>query len=236
MGGADVYSVTRGEIASLAQDQYGPCRAEGLETTSVEDLELPGPGQGFFYLVAAQSFDCGSGPLGFTSAEVTRQNLDPGACVGQPHTDARTTGENSVFGTVNGSLPDTTASDDLVEAITEEESSGNPNDRFSRLEHHWTIDVAAGTRVEFHVEGFRTSSADGDDFVFEYSTDGQSWNSIPLTALVLADDDIDLIAPLPASLAGPVTFRVVDTDRTPGALALDTVSIDEVFVRATQLA
>jgi len=48
----------------------------------------------------------------------------------------------------------------------------------------------------------------------------------------LADDDSDLLASLPASTVGSVTFRVVDTDRTPGNQDLDTVSIDELLVRS----
>jgi hypothetical protein len=133
---------------------------------------------------------------------------------------------------VTGDLTATTASDDTTEAITEEISSGNPSSRYSFLEHRWTIDIAPGDRFELHVEGHRTVSADGDDFVFELSTDGGSvWVPLGLS-LPTADPDLDLVAPLPADLAGPVLLRVIDTDRTAGNEAPDTVTVDELFVRS----
>mgnify|MGYP003693904377 CR=1 FL=1 len=79
---------------------------------------------------------------------------------------------------------------------------------------------------QLHVEGFKSSSTDGDDFRFEYSTDGTNFAPVTLT-LPVADDGTDRIATLPGSLSGTVTIRVVDTDRTAGHQTLDTVTIDE---------
>ncbi len=231
--GADVYSVTRGGLDGLVAGMHGNCLSEGIQGTSLEDPEMPAAGTGFFYLVQAQSVDCGLGPLGFDSGEEERLNLDPLACQGHPHTDAYPESETTVFGTVVGSLADALASDDAVEALTEEESSGNPASRFSRLEHRWTVTVPAGGRLELQVEGFRTASPDSDTFRFEYSTDGGgSFTAVLLQELPLGDDDTDRVALLPATLSGPVIFRVVDTDREPGNRDLDTVSVDELFVRS----
>jgi len=36
---------------------------------------------------------------------------------------------------------------------------------------------------------------------------------------------------LPAGTGGTITVRVVDTDHTPGGQSLDTVSIDEIWIR-----
>ena len=82
------------------------------------------------------------------------------------------------------------------------------------------------------MEGFRTASVDGDQFGFEWSTDGVSWEPVRLVSLPLADDNIDLVGELPGTLSGTVTIRVVDTDRTPGNRDLDTVGLDELFVRS----
>jgi hypothetical protein len=46
------------------------------------------------------------------------------------------------------------------------------------------------------------------------------------------DGDIDLVASLPGSVSGSVLIRVVDTDRAAGHQTLDSVSIDEVFLRS----
>ncbi len=234
VAGADAYSVSRGRLGELGPGAYGSCLAEGVAGTSLEDAELPPAGEGFFYLVQAQSFDCGLGPLGHLGDETERMNGDPAACNGLPHTDVRAQAETPVSGTVSGDVGDTAASDDTAEAITEVESQGGPpRDRFSLLEHRWSVEVVPGSRIELHVEGFRTSSPDGDDFVFEYSTDGGvTWNPIGLGSLPFGDDDRDRQAPLPASLSGTVWIRVVDTRRAPGGRALDTVSVDELFVRS----
>ena len=122
----------------------------------------------------------------------------------------------------------------MHESVTEEISSGgSPSTRYSRLEHHWSVSVAPGGLVQFHVEGYRTTGTDGDTFAFEYSTDGgSSWLPIALADLPLADDGIDLQADLPPSLSGASWIRVVDTNRDPGAQSLDTVWIDELFVRS----
>ena len=132
---------------------------------------------------------------------------------------------------MTNSFTETTATDDAIEAVEEVLSGGNPADRFSQLEHQWTIDVAAGSRIELHVEGFRTSSADGDDFIFEY-WDGGSWVAVPMSSLPLADADTDLLGLLPSTISGPLLVRVIDTNRDPGNQDLDTVSIDELFVRS----
>jgi hypothetical protein len=231
--GADAYSVTRGVLSQIGASQYGGCLAEGLAETSHEDGELPPPGDGFAYLVQAQNFDCGLGPLGYTSAEQPRENLSAGACAGHPHTDAHAETEESVYGTVLGSYLDTLASDDVWERITEELSGGNPSLRYSRLEHRWTVTVPPGVRIELHVEAFRTASPDSDDFAFEYSTDGgQTWDPASVPTLPELDDGIDRIGTLPASVTGTVLIRVIDTDRSAGHQDLDRVSVDVLFVRS----
>jgi hypothetical protein len=226
--------LTRGGLSSLAAGQYGGCLAEGLEDRDYLDPDDPPPGEGWFYLVQGQNFDCGLGPLGFGPDEQERINGDPGACQGHPHADSHPTGESSAYGTVAGTYIDTSASDDTVESITEELTGGHPQQRYSLLEHRWTVPVSGGSRVEFHVEGFRTDSIDGDGFRFEYSTDGGT----EFTAILLpgglpySDDDIDLVALLPDGLSGSVIIRVLDTDRTAGNKDLDTVSVDELFIRS----
>jgi hypothetical protein len=230
---ADVYSITRGDLSFISSSDYGSCLAEGIVETEFEDLDVPGSGEGFFYLVQGQSFDCGLGPLGRSSDDAERTNANAGACVGYPRSDVHAESEEPVAGSVTGDYTSTMASDDTVQAITEELSSGNPATRYSYLEHRWTVTVASGARIELHVEGYRTDTLDGDDFVFEYSTDGAStWGPISLSSLPLSDDDSDRIGLLPPDISGSVLIRAVDTDRTPGNQDLDTLSIDELFVRS----
>lgn len=233
-GGADAYSITRGTLGSLAANQYGTCIAEGVNSLTFDDATPPLSDQGFAYLVQGQSFECGLGSLGFTSSEHERSNAGGGACSGQGDTDAHALSESTVFGTVAGNFGATQASDDVAETISEVLSTGgNPASRFSRLEHRYNVSVPAGTRIELHVEGWRSASTDGDDFRFEWSTDGgASFTPLALASLPFTDDDIDRVATLPSSVSGGVLIRVVDTDRTAGAQVLDTISIDELFLRS----
>jgi N-acetylneuraminic acid mutarotase len=228
---ADVYAVTRGDLAAKGVSQYGACMSNNVATLGYDDTTVPTPGQGFFYLVQAQNFDCGLGSLGTTSSEQQRTNLNPSACGGLSVTDAHASSQSTTLGTVTGTLANTQSSNDQYETITEVLSSGgNPANRFSELEQRFTFTVGSGTKKELHVEGFRSNSTDGDTFRFEYSTDGVNFTPVTL-ALPLSDDNIDRIATLPGSLTGAVTVRVVDTDRTAGHQTLDAVTIDELWIR-----
>ena len=229
---ADTYSVTRGPLSSLGAQSYGPCLIEDLQATVFDDADVPAPGDGFTYLVEGHNFDCGLGDLGTTSDELPRQNLDAGACQGVAHTDRVASSETAVDGDPTGDFTDTQATDDSIQSIREELSSGNPAQRFSFMEHRWTLDVAAGSRVEFHLEAWWNGSNDGDTFVFDFSTDGGTvWTPIPLS-LPFSDTDSDLVVDLPGTLSGSVLFRVIDTNREPEHQALDTVFIDQLFVRS----
>ena len=135
---------------------------------------------------------------------------------------------------MSGTFAATQSSNDTYEAITEVLSSGgSPSTRFSQLEHRWTVSIGSGSVRQLHVEGFRSSSTDGDDFRFEWSTNGTTWNPVAMSSLPLSDDAIDLIGTLPAGATGNVSIRVVDTNRAAGNQAFDTVTIDELFVRTT---
>jgi hypothetical protein len=226
---ADRYAVTRGELDALSVGQYGSCLVNDLTGLAYDDEALPLAGSGYSYLIQAVSFECGPGSLGVDSSEAERDN-GGATCGGLAFSDHHPQSESSVFGTVSGSLADTLSTNDGSETITEQLSGGNPASRFSRLEHRWTIVVPSGTTKELHVEGFRTLSTDGDDFRFAYSSDGVTFTPVVL-ALPLSDDDADRVAPLPGSLTGTITVRVVDTDREAGHQALDTVAVDELWIR-----
>jgi hypothetical protein len=182
------------------------------------------------YLVQGQNWDCGLGSLGKNSSEQEIVNTNPAACAGVPIADSHASGQTTVAGTVTGTLAGTQASDDQVEAITEVLSSGGPTHKFSMLEHRFTFNVAPGSDRTLHVEGFRSNSVDADDFRFEYSIDGgTNFVALPLF-LPLSADNVDLFASLPTS-GSSVIIRVVDTNHTQGTQSLDTVSIDEIWVR-----
>jgi hypothetical protein len=139
-------------------------------------------------------------------------------------------GEETVMGTRTGSYVDTHASDDVYEAITEGESKGNPAKRYSYVEHTWTIDVTGGSSVIFYVEAYRTANEEEEDVVFAYSTDGSTYTDM-VKVTSTSDTDTYQTYELPGTLRGTVSIRVMDTDRTEGNRALDTIYVDHLFIR-----
>ncbi len=226
---SDSYAISRALISGTGPGHYGACFQQGITGTSVADGTVPPPGDGFAYLVQAQNYDCGLGSLGLRSDESARVNTDAGACTGLSVVNSHATSQVPVTGTVAGTLVDVETSDDSVQTIAEVLSGGNPANRFSLLEHRWTFNVSAATTRELHVEGARSVSTDGDDFRFEWSTNGTTFT--PIAILSLDGSDFDVVGAFPGGAAGTVTIRVVDTDRTPGHQTLDQVQIDEIFVR-----
>ena len=136
-----------------------------------------------------------------------------------------------VSGTITaGSYASTVVSDNSYEAIREIRQGTTSTGR-SVLEHKWTINVTGGSAVSFHVEAYRTANGEGDNFVFAYSTDNVTYTNL-LTVTKTADDNILQSAILPSSLSGTVYVRVQDTDRTKGRTSLDTIYIDQMFIRS----
>ena len=140
-------------------------------------------------------------------------------------------GEIAVSGTATGSYVNTQANDSSYESIQERESSGKPANRYSFLEHKWTIDVNGGYAVTFYVDAHQTASSDGDNFVFAYSTDDANYMDM-LTVTKTSDDSTYQTFNLPGTLSGTVYIRVKDTDQTRGNRSLDIVFIDHMFIRS----
>jgi hypothetical protein len=73
--GAESYSVTRGDLLAVATGVYGPCLAEKITATTLDDTDPPAPSQGYLYLIQPWTAACGAGTLGHD-----RINSDPASC------------------------------------------------------------------------------------------------------------------------------------------------------------
>ena len=136
-------------------------------------------------------------------------------------------------GGINGSHTDIHTSNDVYEAIKEKTNNGNPNKRYSFLEHKWRFDITESyDSVDFYLEAYHTSNSEGDDFVFAYSTNNVSFTDL-VTVTKTSDDDNYQSASLPDTLSGTVYIQVKDTDRTKGNKVLDTIYIDHMYIKAT---
>jgi PKD repeat protein len=77
------------------------------------------------------------------------------------------------------------------------------------------------------MEAYRPANGDGDNFLFEYSTDGSNYS----TLLTVASATEQLYtASLPASTSGTVYVRVTDTNRSFGAESLDDLFVDYLVI------
>jgi serine protease AprX len=134
-----------------------------------------------------------------------------------------------VSGTVTGNYSNTHTSDNVYEVLTEVESGGKPDARYSLLEHKWNFNVSAGATVTFTVEAYRPDNFDGDDFTFEYSV-----NDISYTPLLSVNSSSEQIyrALIPTNVSGAVYIRVKDTDNSRGNRSLDPIYIDYMFIES----
>jgi len=140
--------------------------------------------------------------------------------------NATATGDQTpVYGTIlSGSYLTTTTQDDSAEILKEALVSSS-----SRLEHTWTLSVAAGHDQTFYLDAYHSANTEGDNFVFEYSKDRASWTPM-VTVTKTTDNDVLQSYAFPQDVTGLIYVRVRDLDRTTGRTRLDTVSIDEMYV------
>jgi hypothetical protein len=137
----------------------------------------------------------------------------------------------AVSGTVTGDYKDTQTGNDEYESIQEVISVGKPETRYSYMEHKWTINVTGGATVTFYVEAYKTVSADGDNFVFSYSTNDSAYTDM-VTVTKTGDNDTAQSYTLPSNTTGTVYIRVKDSDQTMGNIAQDTIYIDDMYIES----
>jgi exonuclease III len=221
-------------VATTASDDNGveyyfTCTAGGgndsgwQDSTSYTDTGLT-PETTYTYTVTA----CDKSVNQNTTAASTAEPATTGP---EGDVDDVANGEIPVSGTVSGSYADTQTSNDAYESITEGESGGRPINRYSYLEHKWTINVTGGSTVTFFVEAYQSPSSDGDNFVFAYSTNDSTYTDM-VTVTKTGDDNTYQTYGLPASTSGTVYIRVKDTDQTQGNRNRDTINIDHLFIRS----
>jgi VCBS repeat-containing protein len=144
--------------------------------------------------------------------------------------DALVTSETLVAGTITGVYTDTYQDDGIVESITEQESGGKPETRYSYLEHIWNFNITSGNVVTLYLNAWSSGSSDGDSFIFAYSTDGATYTD--MFSVDSTTDGAPLAYVLPSSIQGTVYVRVTDSDHLIGNLTLDTVFVDHLFIRS----
>ena len=167
-----------------------------------------------------------------TDDDVETGNTNSQVSVSEPpqFVDYTASGQILVAGTVSGSLGDTQSDNGNYQSVTERQSGGKKQDRYSYLEHKWTFNVAPAAGFIFELNAWSSGSPDGDNFVFAWSTDNSSFTDF-LTVVSTSPANIRSVM-LPNNLSGTVYIRVRDTDRTKGNTNFDTVYVDHMYIHA----
>lgn len=189
----------------------------GAGTTTVRNTDLVS-GTVYYYRVSACNESGCSVPSAMTAAA--------------PFIYSFATGEITVTGTLTGNRANTVADDSVYEQLTEKLAGGKPSTRYSALEHKWTFTVTPGQSVSFFLQAHQPISAEGDRFVFAYSTDDSTYQDMATTVLPASDDGSYQFFALPATLQGAVYVRVQDSDHTAGKTALDNLYVDHLLIRS----
>lgn len=146
-----------------------------------------------------------------------------------PFVDQYPTAEQSGAGTVSGTYLDLQDADGSEQSIRERESGGKKNRRYSFLEHTWLFNVQPGNAASLFLTGRQSASSDNDRMNFAYSINGSAYQSLPLN---LDTSLMSHVVSLPdVTAGGDLRIRVTDSDRVPGNSALDTVYVDQMYIR-----
>ncbi len=174
-------------------------------------------GSTFYYRVRAIG---GSGPSPYSN-------------VAQATTDSEietsvhlATAETSQKGTQTNNFQATHSQGGLVETLEEIQSGGNPANQRSVLDHRWTIPVSGAGTHSLVLTAWATG-AEGESFVISYATDGATFTDL-LT--VSGTSATTYVEELPALASGQFTVRALDSDRTRGNSALDSLHVDYLAV------
>jgi hypothetical protein len=145
-----------------------------------------------------------------------------------PPTQIVATGETLVAGTVSGSFTNTQTDNGSVETITERDSSGKTNTRYSFLEHRWTFTLASSQSVTLFAHAWSGGSTDGDTFNFQYSVNGGAWlNAFNVSSTNTANIQSFALG----TQSGTIVVRVIDTNRVAGKREKNKVSVDHLYLK-----
>lgn len=148
-----------------------------------------------------------------------------------PYTDDMAVAEERVFGSVGGDYTATTGNDGVRQTIAERVTGGKPSKRTSKADHKWIFNVTRGAAVTFFLKASAAASSDGDSFDFIESSN-DIWYNYMLTVDGTTDANSYQSFALPPTVNGTHYVRVIDSDRTPGNLALDSVTVDHMYIRS----
>lgn len=139
-------------------------------------------------------------------------------------------GEIFTAGTVSGSYQDSALDSGSSQTITERQSGGKKQNRFSYLTHTWLFSIASANIVELHLDASMSVSTD-DQMILSYSVDNGA-NFSDFAALSSGDSN-HYSATLPQGVSGEVRLRIEDSDQSAGNnTSFDSITISNLYIRS----
>ena len=146
-----------------------------------------------------------------------------------PFVDVVANAEIPGSGSVSGGFANTHDDDGTEQSVTERESGGRKQNRYSFLVHTWQFNLPANAMATVHANAWSGGSSD-DNFRFSWSSDNSNYTEM-FTVSSTDSNNMESF-PLPNNTEGTFYIRVEDTDQTPGNRTKDTVFVDHLYVRA----
>jgi len=150
-----------------------------------------------------------------------------------PYIDQTASAEVSGGGKISGNFQSTWSADGLKEIVSEVPSTGVKRQRYSYLEHYWTIVVQPGQSVTLNANIATTATQ--QSFTFAYSmvnttlaANRAAW--VDMFSVTAANSGARTFA-LPATLSGPVYISVRDSQRDAGVTTSNSVQIDYLAIQ-----
>ena len=191
----------------------------GVDASAYSDSDLPAGTTYDYRVFAVNSLDSAPALATGTTDELP------------PYVDYTAASQSLVSGSVSGSLSSTYSENGSAQSITERESGGKKNRRYSYLEHRWNFNISVGATVTVYAVARSGGSSEGDTFDFQYSLDGGS-SFVSAELFNVSSTSYALYsAAIPAAPSGSIVIRVIDTDRTAGNRNLDRVDVDHLFIQ-----
>ncbi|BAJ01064.1 PKD domain-containing protein [Shewanella violacea] len=145
-------------------------------------------------------------------------------------------GEIFTAGSVNGNYQDSALGSDASQTITERQSGGKKQNRYSYLTHTWLFSIASGNLVEIHLDASMSSPPDlptlpDDQIILSYSVDnGASFSNF---ATLSNSDNGHYSATLPQDVSGEVRVKAEDSDQSAGNNTwFDSITIANLYIRS----
>jgi hypothetical protein len=131
---------------------------------------------------------------------------------------------------VSGTHSATHTDNGATQSITERESGGKKNSRFTYMEHRWSFDISQGASATVYINAWQSADNPEESFSLEYSLDG-GISFADLLTITSADHMNMQAALIPGAPAGNVTLRLVDDHQRSGDRTRSTVYVDHLYIQ-----